>query len=298
LRERLETAAGILAALSEVHAHGVVHRNVCPSAVVIGFDHQPRLTDFDRAYIEGNISVFEGTAAHRDPAFIAPELANISAYEFDSASDMYSFGALLYQLLTDRLAFANAEEARAAGGCPALLPSDVRQGVDARLDELVLQLLTIERVDERPTAQAALSVIRQSLDSTSGVLQDTQSLVTISNFEPGGIVDGVWRVDALLGQGSFSKVYRVFHLDHQKMYAMKLLTNLKDSETTLSCSTDANFGSAESLILLVFFSVGQPAEREDSSTPFYSSSFGILEISRKRASTGNSPYESATDLAP
>ena len=36
----------------------------------------------------------------------------------------------------------------------------------------------------------------------------------------------------------------------------------------------------------------------DSNTSFYSSSFGILEISLKRASTGNSPYESATDLAP
>src|SRR5262249_55070530 len=52
LRERFQIAEGVAAALEAVHAHGVVHRNVCPESIVIGFDRTPRLTDFDRAYIE------------------------------------------------------------------------------------------------------------------------------------------------------------------------------------------------------------------------------------------------------
>ena len=242
LRERLEIAYGISAALSEVHAHDVVHRNVCPEAVVIGFDHQPRLTDFDRAYLEGNVSVFEETAARRNVAFIAPELENLSAYDFDTASDMYSFGAILYQLLTDRTAFATPSEARIANGRPVQLPSEVRQGIDKRLDDLILQLLRVEDFHSRPTAAEAQSLLRDVLGFSTGA---PQSLIESADalparFEPGSIVDGVWRVDALLGEGAFSKVYRVFHLDHQKTYAMKLLTNLQSGDLPVHEWRDAS----------------------------------------------------------
>jgi serine/threonine protein kinase len=231
LRERLEIAYGIAAALNEVHNHDVVHRNVCPEAVVIGFDRQPRLTDFDRAYLEGNISVFEETSARRNLAYIAPELENTSSYDFDTASDMYSFGALLYQLLTDNTAFASPGEARAANGRPRQLPSEVRQGVDKRLDDFILQLLRIDDFHLRPTAEQAQSLLKDILGYSTGASEGSlEPAAQLVRFEPGSIVDGVWRVDALLGEGAFSKVFRVFHLDHQKTYAMKLLVNLKNGD--------------------------------------------------------------------
>ncbi|MGH9895390.1 MAG: NERD domain-containing protein kinase family protein, partial [bacterium] len=52
LRERLEIAAGVASALEAVHSRGLVHRNVSPETIVVGFDRQPRLTDFDRAFID------------------------------------------------------------------------------------------------------------------------------------------------------------------------------------------------------------------------------------------------------
>jgi serine/threonine protein kinase len=231
-RERLEIAYGIASALKEVHAHDVVHRNVCPEAIVIGFDHQPRLTDFDRAYLEGNVTVFEDTAERRNQAFIAPELENLSSYDFDAASDMYSFGALLYQLLTDQIAFSTPAEARTRKGRPIQLPSEFREGIDKRLDDLVLELLRVDNFHSRPTAEQAQNILKDTLGFSTGAPHGMPEMAEsqLVRFEPGSVVDGVWRVDALLGAGAFSKVYRVFHLDHQKTYAMKLLTNVKNGD--------------------------------------------------------------------
>jgi serine/threonine protein kinase len=243
LRERLEIAAGVAAALVEVHAHSLVHRNVCPEAIVVGFDRQPRLTDFDRAYIEGQVTVFEDTANRRNLAFVPPELENPTDYDFDAASDMYSFGALLYQLLTGRPPFLSPTEARVANGRPAKLPSEMRQGVDPRLDELVVQLLRTDDFSSRVEADKTLAVLKDVLGLTTGPTDRPPSAPTGSRpvrFEPGGIIDGVWRVDAELGAGTFSKVYRVFHLDHQKTYAMKLLTSLKDQDLSVHEWNDAN----------------------------------------------------------
>jgi serine/threonine protein kinase len=63
IRERLEIAEGVAAALEAVHAADIVHRNVCPATVLVGFDRKPRLTDFDRAWMDAGRTVF----ADREP---------------------------------------------------------------------------------------------------------------------------------------------------------------------------------------------------------------------------------------
>jgi serine/threonine protein kinase len=90
LRERFQIAEGVASALEAVHAHGVAHRNVCPESIVVGFDRRPRLTDFDRAYIESRHTVFEHTERRRNLAYVPPELADKTDYDFDTTSDMYS----------------------------------------------------------------------------------------------------------------------------------------------------------------------------------------------------------------
>ena len=57
----------------------------------------------------------------------------------------------------DELPFAGPEEARAAGGCPDKLPSEVRSGVDSSIDELALDLLRTDDFKLRPTAADATS---------------------------------------------------------------------------------------------------------------------------------------------
>lgn len=236
IRERLEIAEGVAAALEAVHAADVVHRNVCPSTVLIGFDRKPRLTDFDRAWIDASRTVFADTESRANMPYLPPELANVSDYDFDTTSDMYSFGVLLFQLLTDELPFTGPEEARAAGGCPTKLPSEVRSGVDPSIDELALDLLRTDDFRRRPTAANALTRLRNVLGMTTGIGKkepSQPSVATRAELKVGAVLDGKWRLDEEIGKGTFAKVYRVFNLDHQRTYAMKVLVDADNADLAL-----------------------------------------------------------------
>jgi serine/threonine protein kinase len=234
LRERLEIAEGVTAALEAVHTHGVVHRNLSPETIQIGFDRKPRLTDFDRAYIESKHTVYAASHSHHvNPAYVPPELADASDYEFDTASDMYSLGVLIYRLLADEVPFVDPREAKAKRGRPAFLPSVRREGVDPALDSLVLELLRVDDFKARPAAPKVLSALRDALGLTSagvGVPSSLPSKPIPETFEIGSLLRGTMRIDAVLGTGGFSKVLKVFHLDHQKYYALKVLFDASNAD--------------------------------------------------------------------
>jgi serine/threonine protein kinase len=237
LRERFQIAEGVASALEAVHAHGVVHRNVCPEAIVVGFDRTPRLTDFDRAYIESRQTVFEHVDRQRNEAFVPPELADKTDYDFDAASDMYSFGVLLYSLLTGQTPFTGPAAATAAGGRPEKLPSELVEGVELGVDQLILALLNVTDFTARPAASQVLLALRRfaHVETTSSSRSDPPGPAKPpEKFEVGSLVDDVLRIDAELGSGAFSHVYRVYHLDHQETYAMKVLNASADAEVLLN----------------------------------------------------------------
>lgn len=170
LRERLEIAAGVASALVAVHSKNVVHRNICPETILLGFDLQPRLTDFDRAYIQrGSAKTVFAQTKPRNPTYLPPELKDLDDYDFSYKSDMYCFGVLLYELLTGNPPFQSPQAAIDANGVPPSLPSDIRGSVPPEIDQLVLDLLRVDDFNARPTAHAALNILNQVLAGTTEV---------------------------------------------------------------------------------------------------------------------------------
>jgi serine/threonine-protein kinase len=106
-RSRLdfESAARLITtvarAVDHLHAHGIVHRDLKPSNILLDRDDQPYVTDFGLAkvFVPGSEATATGVIAGT-PSYMAPEQASGRSAEVGPPADIYSLGAILYELLT------------------------------------------------------------------------------------------------------------------------------------------------------------------------------------------------------
>ena len=157
-------AAGYVAtvarAVDHAHRHGILHRDLKPSNVLIDAQDQPHVADFGLAKDHSG----EGESAAGDrltltgqvlgsPAYMSPEQAR--AGDVGPATDVYSLGAVLYELITGVPPFqagtpqAVLELLRVEDPAP---PGRLHHGIPADLETICLRCLEKEAVRRYPTA--------------------------------------------------------------------------------------------------------------------------------------------------
>ncbi len=93
-------------AVDHLHAQGVVHRDLKPSNILLDQDDPPYVTDFGLAkiFVPGSEATVTGVIAGT-PSYMAPEQASGRSGDVGPAADIYSLGAILYELLTGQPPF-------------------------------------------------------------------------------------------------------------------------------------------------------------------------------------------------
>jgi tetratricopeptide (TPR) repeat protein/predicted Ser/Thr protein kinase len=90
-------------ALQATHAQGIIHRDIKPSNILIHRSGQPKLADFGLAKSLGDEQNLSGSGdLIGTPRYMSPEQVLAAPQEVDARTDIYSLGAVLYEMLTGR----------------------------------------------------------------------------------------------------------------------------------------------------------------------------------------------------
>ncbi|HEX5451332.1 MAG TPA: protein kinase, partial [Candidatus Limnocylindrales bacterium] len=157
-------ALGVAEALAAAHAHGIVHRDVKPSNVLVTKGGHVKVVDFGiaRALSDAQLTL-PGTTLG-SVHYFSPEQARGEAVT--ASSDVYSLGLVLFEMLTGRRPFggdsaAAVAMARLASAAPR--PSSVRPDVPPALDAIVARALAPDPAGRFPSATALAEALERFL---------------------------------------------------------------------------------------------------------------------------------------
>jgi len=158
----IESAAAIISkvarAVDYLHQHGVVHRDLKPSNILLDSDGEPCVTDFGLAKVFSADSERTATGVIAGtPSYMAPEQAAGCQEKVGPACDIYSLGAILYELLTGRPPFradTPLDTVMQVLSREPALPRRLNRRVPRQLELICLKCLAKSADDRYPTASA------------------------------------------------------------------------------------------------------------------------------------------------
>jgi serine/threonine protein kinase len=147
-------------AIHVAHEHGIVHRDLKPANIMLNRQGEPVIVDFGlaRRADADDVTLTRLGEILGTPAYMSPEQVAGEVEKIGPASDLYSLGVILFELLTGRRPFQGTI-AVVLGQIlrdPVPPPSSFRSGLDARIESICCRLLS-RQVADRYTSGSALA---------------------------------------------------------------------------------------------------------------------------------------------
>lgn len=151
--EVVNVALQVASALGHAHTRGIVHRDVKPKNILLDSHGGLYLADFGLALRD--IDRSETTHVEGSPAYMSPEQASGRSRMVDQRTDLFSFGIVLYEMLTGRRPFRGAtieEILRKLRHEHPKPPRHVNPEIPARLERICLKALEKDPRDRYDSA--------------------------------------------------------------------------------------------------------------------------------------------------
>jgi formylglycine-generating enzyme required for sulfatase activity len=176
LRKLLSRFIAVCNALAYAHSKGIVHRDIKPSNIMLGKFGETLIVDWglakrvgqpepndrtgptppDEGGPDGLVATLKG-ASFGTPRFMSPEQACGDLERIGPASDIYSLGASLYVVLTDRPPFDGLDLAQIVEGTLAgrfVRPRDLNRAVPPALEAICLKAMALDPLDRYTSSRA------------------------------------------------------------------------------------------------------------------------------------------------
>ena len=159
ITDKLKLAAGLAAAVSEMHRENIIHGQLNPSNILVEHvTNKVVLIDFDIATRRNNISIEQNFVKQPDIyelRYVSPEQTGRINRNIDARSDLYSLGAILYKLFTGNAPFETPDPTELVYSHIAvnpIAPGIVNLEVPQLVSDIILKLLAKNAEDRYQSA--------------------------------------------------------------------------------------------------------------------------------------------------
>ncbi len=183
--EAARIAAAVADALAHAHSRLIVHRDVKPGNIILTADRSPVLVDFGLALDDAGAGGREKGAISGTPSYMSPEQVAGTAHRIDGRTDIYSLGAVLYEMLTGRVPFRSndlLELWRQVSDDEPQPPRQLAGDIPPELEKACLKALAKKQQNRYTTAADFAEDLRRVQQTTAAMPASTQpSLVSPSS---------------------------------------------------------------------------------------------------------------------
>ena len=177
IEDAVTIASQIADALQDAHSKGIVHRDIKAENIMLSSKGQAKVMDFGLAKLKGAMKLTRTSSTVGTLGYMAPE--QIQGGEVDHRSDIFSFGVLLFEMLSGRLPFRGEHEAAMVYSIVNEEPQDITQLVPD-LSPIIVNL--IQRCLEKDPAERyqhfddITADLKRAMRKTSKVMRSSAAI--------------------------------------------------------------------------------------------------------------------------
>ena len=197
-RKAVEIGAAVVEGLASAHANGIVHRDLKPENIFLTSDGQTKILDFGLVRLEPHVTAADATSAQTagltepgavlgTPSYMSPE--QVRGLPVDARTDIFSFGSVLYEMVTGGKAFRGRASADVLSSVLRDQPPDAvdsGRGIPIALARLITRCLEKSPNERFQSARDLTFALREIAAAPSMASSTTVSASAATLAAPAG----------------------------------------------------------------------------------------------------------------